>query len=198
MTQVMPSYPATDPHQALTQHLRGFFAGHPTAWRHWPHGPIGQRVPGFQVFVAGPGPRLAAWTYVTCGCWSATQHDGHGLEFVLTANRDSDRHVELLAVHAFYHTGPVQQRVDLGHTVFFGEPWVQGSALDHAVVSLPYPYGPDLEICAWDGGHARLLWLLPITRAERDFKRDHGLEPLEQRFDRAGIQFSDPNRQSVV
>ena len=25
-------------------------------------------------------------------------------------------------------------------------------------------------MCTWDGGHARLLWMLPITRDERDYK----------------------------
>jgi len=64
------------------------------------------------VFVTGPGPRLDAWTYVTSGCWPATEQDGHGLEFILTANQDLDRCVELLAINAFYHAGPPSQRLD--------------------------------------------------------------------------------------
>jgi hypothetical protein len=116
----------------------------------------------------------------------------------LTANQDLDRCVELLAVNAFYHAGPPSQRLDHGHTVNFGEPWLPGSGLDHALISLPYPYGPELETCAWDGGHARLLWLLPISRAERDFKRDHSLEALEQRFELAQVDYTNPQRASVI
>lgn len=194
----MPSYPTSDAQAALAAHLDSFFTGHTTAWRTWSDGPIYQRVPGFQVLVAGPGPRLNAWTYVTSGCWQATEQDGHGLEFILTANQELDRCVELSAINAFYHAGPPSQRLDHGHTVNFGEPWLLGSILDHALISLPYPYGPDLEICAWDGGHARLLWVLPISRAERDFRRDHGLEALEQRFEQAQVDYINPQRASVI
>ena len=74
-----------------------------------------------------------------------------------------------------------------------------GPVIDkHVLVSLPYPFGPELEVCAWDGGHARLLWLLPITAAERDFEVAHGLEALEQRFDDAALAYSDTRRGSVV
>jgi len=53
-------------------------------------------------------------------------------------------------------------------------------------------------MCRWERGHARILWLLPITETERDFKAQHGLEALEQRFDDASRQYSDPQRASVV
>jgi hypothetical protein len=86
----------------------------------------------------------------------------------------------------------------IGHTVPIGEPWVPRSTCDHLLVSLPYPFGPDLELCDWDGDHARLLWLLPITEAERDIKAEHGLEALEQRFDDAAIKYWDPARSSVA
>ncbi|NUR46959.1 MAG: hypothetical protein HOV71_02375 [Hamadaea sp.] len=58
------------------------------------------------------------------------------------------------------------------------------------------PWGPQFETCPLPAGHARILWLLPITEAERDFKRDHGLEALEQRFDDAAIMPADPYRRS--
>jgi hypothetical protein len=40
--------------------------------------------------------------------------------------------------------------------------------------------------------------LLPITSAERDFRRQHDTEALEQRFDDVGIDPTDPLRASVV
>ena len=101
---------------------------------------------------------------------------------------------------AHYHCNPEDDsyRLDHGHTVPIGEPWLPGSACDHLLVSLPYPFGPELEMCHWDGGHARLLWLLPITEAERDFMGDRGLEALEQRFDDAAIRYWEADRPSVV
>jgi hypothetical protein len=99
---------------------------------------------------------------------------------------------------AYYHGGPPEQRLDHGHTVPIGEPWVEGSACDHFLVSLPYPFGPDLERCKWDSGHARLLWLLPITTTERDFKAEHGLEALEQRLEKAAIHYWEPDRPAVA
>ena len=53
-------------------------------------------------------------------------------------------------------------------------------------------------MCDWEVGHARILWLLPITEAERDFKAANGLEALEQRLEAARIDFWDPARPSTV
>jgi len=106
--------------------------------------------------------------------------------------------VELLAINAYFHAGPEAQRLGLGHTVNLGEPWLPGSACDHGPISLPYPWGPDLEWCEWAGGHARLLWLLPITDAGRRFTVEHGQEALEVRFQDARLDFADPDCPSMV
>lgn len=60
------------------------------------------------------------------------------------------------------------------------------------------PLWTELEICSWEDGRARLLWLLPITAAERNLKASHGLEALETRFDEEAILFWEPGRRSVV
>ncbi|MFD7450639.1 suppressor of fused domain protein [Kitasatospora sp. NPDC059827] len=107
--------------------------------------------------------------------------------------------LESITVNAYYHCGPVHQRLDVGHTVPIGRPWLDESACDHYLVSLPYPFGPDFEVCGWGGGaHARILWLLPITEAEKDFRRESGLEALEVRFDEHAIDPVDPARASVA
>jgi hypothetical protein len=186
------------PDEAILAHLRRFFAGHDIQTVAWTVGPIEQRVPGFRVARIGPGPRLGLWSYVSLGCWRATHVDEHGLEFVIAATTDDPRLVELSAMNAYYHAGPPSQRLDLGHTVPIGEPWLEGSSCDHYVVSVPYPYGPALEQCEWKGGHARILWLMPITEAERDFKAANGLEALEARLEAAGVNFWDPARPSTV
>ncbi len=164
-----------------------------------PDGPIHRRVPGFHVIRLGPAPGEYGWIHVTAGLWEATQHHGHALEFVLHAPEASDRHVQTLAMLSYYHASGGSFALDHGHTVPIGRPWVSGSACDHILVSLPYPWGPSLEDCQLpDGGHIRVLWLLPITKAERQFKRANGLEALESRLEQAGIVPTDPHRASVV
>lgn len=194
----MPTGTAAD--DALYVHLATFFAGQAVERRTWDRGPIYERVPGFGVYVIAPGKRASAWTYVTTGCWDAAHEPigGHGLEFVLSASTDDDRHVELLAMLAYYHAGPPDQRLDHAHTVTIGEPWVPGSQLTHEVIALPYAYGPELEICEWSGGHTRILAVQPITEAERDLKVAEGLEALEQRLEDARVAFADPMRPSVA
>ena len=75
---------------------------------------------------------------------------------------------------------------------------VEGSECEHFLVSLPYPYGPKLKDCEWDGNHAHYLWLLPITDAERHFKNANGLEALEVLFEQDSFEHWNPHRPSVV
>ncbi|WP_204058609.1 suppressor of fused domain protein [Microbispora corallina] len=101
-------------------------------------------------------------------------------------------------MNAYYHAGPPHQRLDHGHVVPIGRPWFAGSACDRYLISLPYPFGPDFEVCAWDGGHARILWLLPITPAERDLIMNAGLEAFESLCEEKRIDYTNPHRPSVA
>jgi hypothetical protein len=194
----MPHYDVNDAGEALDAHVHAFFAGHSITRQRWPLGPIEQRIPGFFVYAAGPGPRFAGWSYLTAGCWKATARHQHGLEFVLSTNAEDLRHVEVLTTLAYYHAGPESQRLDLGHTVPIGEPWTPGSLCEFELIALPYAYGSDLEVCAWNNGHARILAAQPITRAERELKIADGIEALEQRLEDAAADFANPNRRSVA
>jgi hypothetical protein len=56
--------------------------------------------------------------------------------------------------------------------------------------------GPKLE---WlDEPRVRLLWMIPITEAEVGFKKKHGLEALEEKFEAAQFNFLNPFRPSTV
>ena len=48
------------------------------------------------------------------------------------------------------------------------------------LISLPYPFGPELEVCCLRERHFHLYWVLPITKAEREFKAEHGQDALEE------------------
>ncbi|MFF3724280.1 suppressor of fused domain protein [Streptomyces erythrochromogenes] len=181
----------------VESHVRAYFEGHAVEAVDGVLGPEHHDVvPDLRVLVVGPGPRIGGWAYVTAGCWSAAQEDGQGLEFVMTAGVRDRRFIELMGMIAHYHCG--SHRLDLEHSLPIGEPWTPGSACDHLLVSLPYAHGPELEHCPLPGGHARVLWTLPVTSAEIEFRRRHGHEALERLFDEAGMVPTDPYRASVV
>jgi hypothetical protein len=181
---------------ATEAHVRAFFAGHEVETVAYDLGLRRRRaVPDFRILVVAPGPRSRSWAYVTVGCWSAVHADGHGHEFVMMSERREQRLLDLVAMVAFYHA---DHHLGLGHSLPVGEPWLPGSGCDHLLVSLPYMHGPELEECELPAGHAQVLWLLPITAAERDFRREHDTEALEQRFDDAGIDPTNPLRASVA
>ncbi|MFD8893963.1 suppressor of fused domain protein [Streptomyces sp. NPDC059566] len=183
--------------ESVESHVRAYFEGHSVEVVVRDLGP-GRReaVPDLRILVVSPGPRSDSWAYVTAGCWAAMEEQGHGLEFVMTARCRDQRFIDLMAMIAYYHCGGHQ--LDLEHSMPIGEPWVPGSACDHLLISLPYLHGPDLEHCPLPGGHARILWALPVTAAEIEFRRREGHEALEQLFDEAEIVSSDPFRASVA
>ncbi|WP_116248034.1 suppressor of fused domain protein [Nocardiopsis sp. FIRDI 009] len=183
--------------EAVEVHVRGFFTGHPVeAVDHTPGLRGRKAVPDRRVLVVGPGPRGDCWTYVTAGCCAPAEEDGRGREFVMTAHVRDQRFIELMAMVAGYHLEG--RRLDVEHSVPIGEPWVPGSTCDHLLISLPYLHGPGLEHCPVPGGHARVLWALPVTAAEIEFRRRHGHEALERLFDEAEIIPTDPFRASVA
>ena len=183
------------PAKTIERHIRQFFAGHEIAEHQWTLGPMPDAMPEFRVLCAGPGPRIDCWTYLSLGV-STVMHDESGLlEFFVVAPSEDQRHVELVTMVAWYHKTRI---LGLGHTVPIGHPWLPNSLCDQLLVSKPYPFGPELEICNFDGGHVHCFWLLPITATERDFKVANDLEALEQLFDKAAIEFWDESRKSVV
>jgi hypothetical protein len=119
--------------------------------------------------------------------------------FALSPHRGDER-VELLTIVAHVHRTGAQ--LDLGHTVNLGQP------------ALPVPraitrssrcptwglHGPKVEKIRDAGGVTvgRCLWLVPITKAEREFKKAEGLDALEQRFEATNFDYLDPMRPSVV
>jgi len=179
-------------------HLNGFFSEAKIGYRPFLSGQLLDRMTAFGVYEIGPSPVFEAWTYVTSGCWHVTAKIQHGVEFVLSASEPADRHIEVLALAAYYYAGPASQRLKLGDTVPIGGPWMNGGALDHELVSLPYAYGPSFEHYKWRNGHGRLLSLIPISAAERDYKIAHGVEALERLFELRHVDFTDPLRESAL
>lgn len=181
--------------ERIKSHYAGVWKNHPVE-RRWDRGPVGELPSEFCVLEFPPTKWRGMWTYATC-CMSQPR-DEACLELHLFSPQRCDSHVELLTVVAHFHrTGA---RLALGHTINFGRPWIVGSNCDHGLVSLPYLDGPGLEnlSCEEDDCPVRCLWLIPITREEREFKKGHGLEELERKLEQSSFDYLDVHRPSVV
>ena len=184
-------------HEAERSHIREFFLGHELVTCPLPSGPVQSALPHLEVLRVSPGPHtFDLWLYATLGAFTVPNQAGPGgLEFFLLVPAASQAHADLLAKAAYYHHG---HSLGVGHTYPIGEPFAPGSACDHILVSLPYPFGPDFEHCPVPNGHVHYLWLLPITASERAYKASHGLEALEVLFESSSFRYYDPLRPSVV
>lgn len=178
----------------VKQHLLNFFEGHEYEELVFDQGPMLEVAPWFRVLRFRPGPRYELWAYVTLGACTL-RDDGADLEFAVFSEYESPRFIELLTVSAYYHR---DFKLGLEHTVPLGEPWTTGSTCNHYMVSLPYPLGPEFEVCDLKEGHAHIFWLLPITDQERTYKVKNGAEALESMFDKAELKYWGFGRQSVV
>jgi hypothetical protein len=178
----------------VKQHLISFFKDHEFEELVFENGPMVEAAPWFRVLRFRPGPRLNLWAYVSLGA-STLRDDEGGLEFSIFSEYESPRFVELLTMSAYYHR---DYKLGVEHTAALGEHWVEGSKCNCYLVSLPYPLGPDFEICATKENHVHVLWLLPITEQERDYKVKNGAEALECLFDSTALKYWDFGRKSVV
>lgn len=180
-------------YSSLENHVRSFFSGHTISDFVWRPGLIEQTLPRFRVMQIAPGSKSSLWTYVSIGAWEAGNESK--IEFILCAPEENSRFVELLAMTTYYHC---KHTLGLGHTFPIGEAWVEGSICDYMLVSLPYPFGDELEVCNTENDHIHLFWLLPITEQERRFKVENGLEALEEKFEEKELKYWQVGRKSVV
>jgi hypothetical protein len=182
-------------HAALRRHIQSFFEGHAYDEAVWTLGPAPDVLPRLKIACLAPGPKIGSWVYITIGAWEAGREQHPLLEFMIIAPEKDLKHVELLAMTAYYHH---TYRLGLFHTFPIGEAWLPGSTCTCFLVSLPYPFGETLRICDLPTGSLRLLWLLPITKEEKEFAAEHGVDALEQRFDECAIEYWNPRRASVI
>ena len=155
-------------------------------------GPVSELSTDFAVLKFPPRADRQMWTFAT-RCMGEVD-DAEPLELHCFSETDAAPLVEMLyAVAHFHRTGSA---LGLGHTVNIGRGWWEGSTLEYGLVSLPYLDGPALEYMA---GHSRrFLWLIPLYEQEAKFKREMGLEPLEEALERSCFNYLDPGRPSVV
>jgi hypothetical protein len=184
----------TSDHQKIRQHFINHLDGHDVSEFKWQPGPMKEIAPSFHVLRFAPGPKYELWTYVSVGA-SSLGSPKSKLEFAIFSSYESPRFVELITMSAHYQ---LRQMLSVGDTVPLGEPWVPNSSCASYMLSLPYPLGPEFEICEVDDGHVHTLWLLPITEKEHRYKVENGVEELEAAFDEKEIEYWDFDRQSAI
>ena len=161
----------------------------------WSFGPIHELPAGFKILRFSPTETRKFYAYATCGM--SIMEDSRKIEFFIFSPVSDDSSLcELINFVVHYHrTG-----AELGwmHMVNFGRPWLASSRCDHGLFSLPYIDGEELERLRINDIEIRVLWLIPITREERDYCKEYGLDALESKFESTGFAYHDPNRSSVV
>lgn len=195
----LPSLGRTqDLHAQIRRHYDKYWGAGRIEEIHWTPGPIATRLPQLHIARVAPSREGEPWTLATIGMSEVDADHNHGIELVAMAPDAGAAVIFNLGMLAHYHAGPAGNRLGLGHTVPIGQGWVDGSALEHVLISLPYPWGPKLELCQLGRRLVRVLWALPIYEAERRLKVRHGLEALEQRLEAASVNPLDPRRPSVA
>jgi hypothetical protein len=122
--------------------------------------------------------------------------DHRPIELHMFSPREAVEVVELLYVTAHYHR--TAAKLNVGHSVNFGRPWMGASKSEYGLVSLPYLDGPSLENLTIGSKELKFYWLIPVTYSEVEFKKQNGLEALERLFDGTRFDYLDPERAAVV
>lgn len=162
----------------------------------WDQGPF-QKLPyDFRVLEFSPHGDRTIWTYATC-CMSQPE-DQQPIELFIFSEIQNSELIELLTTVVYYHRNT--SKLGLNHTLNFGKPWQKESKCEYGFISLPYLDGPDLENLLIHETHKQVgfYWLIPVTKAEVDFKKKFGVEALEMKFDTPGFDYVDHARKSLV
>jgi len=180
------------------EHVRSFWSNNKVDFFSWDLGPIKESLPDFKVARVTPKSTDEPWVYISCGISEIEYDNQNSMEFLILSPYETPIHVETLAMLAHLHSDP-RYYVQLGNSIDIGREWIKKSNMQHFLLSLPYPYGPQLEVCDLGKGKIiQFLWLLPITSEEVDFLNQNGLEALERKFDENEIDAIKIKRKSVV
>lgn len=178
----------------LVKHYESYF-GIKGRRLHLDKGPVDKLHPEFFVLEFAPNARHDMFCYCTVGM-SADRLDDNLIELFVYSAKADDLLTELLTVCASFHRNVLP--LNLNHTVNIGQAWLENSKCDHGLISAPYLDGPDLALFEYNGSEIFCNWFIPITKKERDFKIENGIEQLEQLFEDNELNYLDPNRNCLL
>ena len=185
--------------EAVEAHLAGVFPARALARADFAARELVVNLPELAVLEVAPprdDPR-AAWLYVSAGASAERMDDGYGLEFLLCAPSASPAAAKLVAMVANLHADP-RYPLSLGQVVEIGHPWLPGASADHLLVALPGIFAPELEWLSDRERNVRFIWLVPITKSEAAFAKQHGLDALQARLGAAQADVTALARASAV
>jgi hypothetical protein len=165
----------------------------------WTLGSWHREHPEFRVLELAPPDDDQLWLYVSAGAAHLRRFDGVGHEYVIRTRQQERLMVELLAMVASYSTRDDHDGLHDGHTVPIGGPWVEGAEADHLYLNKPYFVSSDFAGLRIDDGFSvQFLWLVPITKLEKEWRHDHGQEQFEQWLEDHHVRPEDPTRRSSI
>lgn len=174
----------------IQKHYETAFGSTATAIK-FDKGPVHQLPNDFCVFEVPPGSKSKVWIYATCGM---SFGDSKPIEVFLISPKKAPELVELFYAIAHFHlTG---EHLDSGHTVNFGRPWLPGSRCDYGILSTME--GAKVQWANIEKKKVHFLWLIPITKAEREYKIKFGVDALDKKFVEKDVDCEDPLRQSAI
>jgi len=153
-------------------------------------GPVHELPEDFCVLECAPSEKRNMWVYLTCGM---SFGDANPIEMYMFAPRQAPEILEMFYAIAHYHlTG---EELDATHTVNFGRPWLPGSKCDYGLLSF---MDAEIDWAEIEGEQTRFLWLIPITKQERDYKIEFGFDALDEIFVDNDVNVDEPTRESAV
>jgi hypothetical protein len=184
--------------QYLKSHIQNFWQKNNKREFFWRSGPISRAYNNFCVLQIEPEKHENQWVYITLGASEIHSSNHEHLEFFILSPKEYPPHIDTLAMVANFHADPQYGGIYLGKVINIGRSWMEDSICKYFLVSLPYTIGEKFEYLQTDKLRIRFLWLLPITKNEVDYLLKYGQEKLEEEFEKAEIEYLNPNRPSVV
>lgn len=178
---------------ALSRHLHASWSHSTHVDSRWQAGGIEELVPGFRVRCIAPRDASEPWVYVSLG---ASVVGGGSHEFALLSPVEFRRHVETLTMLA--HWQAAGRAADVGSVLELGWPWMEGSEAEYLLITPLYAYPPEYGTFRDGDQEVDILWVVPVHESEVAYMRRRGMEKLEERFEKQGVNLLDPRRGSVV
>jgi hypothetical protein len=180
---------------AVGTHLERWWG--PTEALIWERGPMHDARPEFRIIRAECRDD-GLWLHASAGASAERQVRGTGHEIFVVAREAAPDLVELVTMAAHYAVFGDHDGIHEGHTLNVGRPWLPGSRCDHLYLSTPYLRPPEFRVLAHPQGSAHLLWAVPITEAEKEWRHTHGSERFEQLMEDRKLNPYDARRKSLV
>lgn len=146
--------------------------------------------PDFSVLRYPPTIEFPMWRYITVGM--SDGEDTKQIELYMVSKEEDDFLIQILTWVAYYHKKG--NNLWVNDTLEIGQPLCNGSRCDHALISYPYLDEPNFIGCI----DTNCYWLLPITKNEVEFCKQHGVVALEEKFYDCELNFLDYFRKSSV